>query len=97
MQAIHTREQLLASTSNLQRLFNRLANLMIAAEDFSISHPEQEKGPLRWQNHDLSDQLRVELNRIYRLEGGRQILEKSQENALQRLDAFEKRLMKQKL
>ncbi len=69
---------------------------MIAAEEWAISHPEREKGPLRWQNHDLSDQLRVKLNRIYRLEGGRKI-EKSQENALQRLDAFEKRLAKQKI
>jgi hypothetical protein len=32
-------------------------------------------------DHELSDMLRIELERIYRIEGGRQIIEKCQENA----------------
>jgi hypothetical protein len=39
----------------------------------------------------LSEHLRRELNRIYGIEGGREIIEKCQEEALFRLDGFEKR------
>lgn len=95
LQAIHTREQLLMASSRLQRLFDQLVNSMIAAEEFHALHPEQDKGELTQRNHDLSDQLRLELNRLYRLEGGRQMIEKCQENALHRLDACEKRRIKQ--
>ncbi len=90
LKGIHTREQLLAASGKLQRQFDRLITLIIAAEEFSFSHPEVEKGEEIRHNHELSDQLRVELNRLYRLEGGRQIIEKCQEKALHRLDAFEK-------
>lgn len=91
LKAIHNREQLLASTNRLQQQFDRLAILMIAAKEFSFAHPELDKGEFFRNNHDLSDQLRVELNRLYRIEGGRQMIEKCQEKALHRLDAFEKR------
>lgn len=93
LQTIHSREKLLASSGKLQKYFERLVNIMIAAEEFSYSHPELEKGESI--RHDLSDQLRIELNRLYRLEGGRQIIEKCQEKALHRLDAFEKKDSKQ--
>jgi hypothetical protein len=95
LRVIHTREQLLAAYGRLQRQFDRLVIIMIAAEEFKHSHAEWEKEEFVRQNHDLSDQLRIELNRLYRLEGGRQIIEKCQEKALHRLDAFEKKLAKQ--
>jgi hypothetical protein len=91
LQAIHTREQLLAASGKLQRHFDRLVSIVIAAEEFNLAHPEIEKGELERHNHELSDRLRIELNRLYRLEGGRQIIEKCQEKALHRLDAFEKK------
>lgn len=91
LKTIHTREQLLAASARLQRQFDRLASLMIAGREFAFSHPESGKDEELSLNHDLSDQLRVELNRLYRLEGGRQIIEKCQEKALHRLDAFEKK------
>jgi hypothetical protein len=90
LKAIHTRDELIAAQGRLQRQFDRLVSIMIAAEEFSLSHAEQGKGEVP-ANHDLSDQLRVELNRLYRLEGGRQIIEKCQEKALYRLDAFQRR------
>lgn len=89
LQAIHSREQLLISSSKLQYHFDRLVALMIAAEEFSILHSELDKESLQI-NHELSDQLRAELNRLYRLEGGRETIEKSQEKALYQLDAFER-------
>lgn len=92
LKSIRTREQLLAASSKLQRQFDRLVSIMIAAEEFGLSHPELAKEEVAWLNHDLSDQLRVEINRLYRLEGGRQIIEKCQEKALYQLDAFKKRI-----
>lgn len=87
LRTIRTRDQLLASTHRLKPIFERMVSIMIAAEEHRYAHPEGEfSGP----NHELSDQLRIELNRLYCMEGGRQIIEKCQEKALLRLDAFEK-------
>src|SRR5208282_3638942 len=79
LQKIETREQLLAASGELQRHFDRLAMIMIRAKEFQSAHPNLEKSP--GPNYELSDQLRVELNRLYLLEDGRQIIEKSQEKA----------------
>lgn len=97
LKAIHTREQLLAASGKLQRQFDRLTSIMIAAEEFGLSHPELDREEHLRLNHELSDQLRVELNRLYRLEGGRQIIEKCQERALYQLDAFKRRQAKDKI
>lgn len=94
LKVIYTREQLLAASGGLQRHFERLVTIMIAAEEFNLSHLKLDKGKNVQLNHDLSDQLRVELNRLYRLEGGQQIIERCQEKALHRLDAFEKKRAK---
>jgi hypothetical protein len=96
LQVIHTREQLLAESGNLQKQFDRLVNIMIAAEEYVISHPDLDRVEFSRHNHELSDRLRIELNRLYRVEGGCQIIEKCQEKALHRLDAFKKKNFKQK-
>lgn len=85
LQSIHSRDQLLASTGKLKRLFDRLADVMTAAEEYRNSHPELDQSEFIRLNHELSDQLRIELNRLYKLEGGCQIIEKCQENALHKL------------
>ena len=85
LKKIHTRHELVRATPSLQKLFDRLVSVMVAAEEFRLSHQESIKGSEVRVNHDLSDQLRVELNRIYRLEGGRQIIEKCQERGLCRI------------
>lgn len=91
LKKIHKREELIAASSKLEKRFDHLVSIMIAAEEFTFSHPEIDKRRSGAFEHDLSDRLRVELNRLYRLEGGRQIIEKCQEKSLHRLDAFEKR------
>lgn len=85
LQAIRTREQLIASTGRLKRLFDRLADIMIAAVEYRRAHPEISTNEFAGPNHELSDLLRIELNRLYQMEGGRQIIEKCEENALHRL------------
>ena len=91
LQAIHTREQLLAATGIIRRHFDRLVDIMIAAQEYRKSHPEIDKNELLGANHELSDQLRIELNRLYKLEGGIQIIEKCQEKGLHKLDSYKRK------
>lgn len=82
LQQIQTRRELVESSPKLKVLFDRLASVALAARDFQKSHPEHDELPLEKRDHELSDELRFELNRIYHLDGGREIIEKSQEEAL---------------
>jgi hypothetical protein len=89
---VHSRDDLLAKTPKLKQLFHSLVDLAIAARDFREKHPEANflsQGSRKEET--VSDQLREELNRIFLIEGGREIIEKAQEEALNRLDAFEKK------
>lgn len=79
LQKIRTRDRLINSAKNLQELFNQLAEVMRGAQEFHSRHPGEIT--LMKGDHELSDMLRIELERIYRIEGGRQIIEKCQENA----------------
>lgn len=94
--AIRSRDELLQASPVLKKQFERLVDVMIAARDYYEKHPKIDLLELAKTNHELSDQLRSELNRLYVLEGGREIIEKCQEAALHRLDAFEQRLAKSK-
>jgi len=87
---IHTRDQLLARSAKLKRLFNDLVSVIIASQEYRQKQFARGVPPLSENNHLLSDQLYEELNRIYAIDGCRAIIEKCQEEALNRLDAFEK-------
>jgi hypothetical protein len=96
LQQIHSRDELVSASTKIKRLFLDLVNVIIAAQEYREHHPSSEFPELSKENHLSSDQLRSELNRIYRLEGGRELIEKYQEPALHRLDAYEKKLSKKK-
>lgn len=93
LQAIYTHQQLLEASAKLQNDFDRLVDIMIAARQLSLNKVDHTENETK-NRYDLSDQLRIELNRIYQIEGGRQIIEKLQERALFRLDAYEKSRLK---
>lgn len=80
LRLIQTRDDLIASSSRIQRHFEKLAYIMVEAEMFYSLYPEKERGGRL--NHELSDRLRIELNRLYSLEGGCQVIERIQERAL---------------
>jgi hypothetical protein len=88
LKPIHTREELVNSAPQLKRLFNNLTDILILAHEFRTKHPDAEVHGLTIDDHTLSDELRDELNRILRIDGGREILEKSQVEALNRLDTY---------
>lgn len=94
---IHTRSELIDAKPKLQNLFNDLVGIMIAAQDFRTKHPEAEAPQISKQGQIYSDQLRAEMNRVYSsIEGSREIVEKYQEPALHRLDAYAKRASRKK-
>jgi len=86
---IDNRQQLLESSLKLENLFNELVDLMIVAQEFQKHSPNQKETP--YKTHLLSHRLRLELNRLYQIEGCRQLIEKYEEQALHRLDFYEKR------
>ncbi len=88
LQQISTQEELFASTNRFQRYFDRLVSLMIDAEELFLEYPEQRENLSL--DKELNEQLRHELNRIYKMRGGKAFMEKCQEKALHRLDAYAK-------
>jgi hypothetical protein len=94
LEPIYTREDLLDVVPRLRYLFDKLVNTMIAAREFHEKHPNAEITSPSENDHALSERLRRELNRIYFIEEGSDIIEKCQEAGLNRLDACEKKIEK---
>lgn len=94
LQQIHTREELLKSSPKLKKQLNRLVESMIKARTLQLQSQVNES---QFERHPLCDVLRNELNRVYKLDGGREIIENCQKDALDRLDQFEQKLLKRRL
>lgn len=88
LQKIHNREQLVKAAPHLKKYFNNLVTLMIHAREFQETHPDETPGLSTESN--ASSELEEELRRIYAIEGAREIIERAQQEALVRLDAFER-------
>lgn len=90
LRQIRSRDDLLPHAQNLQKLFNSLVDVIIRAQTFKKNHPNAELSSKPKNEISIGDQLRIELNRVLNLEGGREIIEKAQEEALNRLEASTK-------
>lgn len=88
LKKVHRRQDLQYALPKLEKLYNNLTDVMIAAHNFREKNPKSETLPMNNENHALSEAIRDEMNRIYKIEGGRDLLEKAQEQALFRLDAY---------
>lgn len=91
LEVIRSREELIVAAPRLKQLFDQLVDTMIAAKEFREKHPSAETPLLTDRNRSLSELLKTELNRIYKLDGGREIIEKCQLDALNRLDGYTKK------
>jgi hypothetical protein len=87
-QSIYSREDLVHAEYKIKLLFNRLVNVMMDAHALREKLSVHTIAPLSADERLLSDKLRAELNRLYRLEGGREMIERWQEEPLYRLDAY---------
>lgn len=96
LQSIENREDLMRMEPILKKRFEKLVSLIIEARQFQIAYPEEALSVQMPQENDLSDVLKEELERVYSIEGGKEIVERAEREAMLKLDAFEKMREKQK-
>jgi hypothetical protein len=96
LRKIENREQLLRSEAQLKKHFESLITLMIEAREFQQKHLDEVGGEGAFESDSAGVALEEELRRIYLIEGGREIIEKAQHEALIRLDAYERALVKRR-
>lgn len=94
---IQSREMLGKAEPGLKEMFSAMVGLMIEARKYQAEHPEERMSEGALCDHFLNEALLLELKRVYQLEGGRELIERTQREALIRLDAFERTLAKEKL
>jgi len=87
LQQIRTRDDLLLHTLQLETLFNSLVLITVQAQEFKTTHPDDSLSERLKNEHAVSDQLCSELNRVMKIEGGREVIIKAQEKALNHLDS----------
>jgi hypothetical protein len=97
LEKIENREQLLSAEQKLKKQFNYLIDLMIEAREFQEKRFEEEISdePV-FEANSFEEELQKQLRRIYAIEGGREVIERSQQEALVRLDAYERTLAKKR-
>lgn len=83
LQKVRTRQDLIAAVPKLQMQFERLVDVIIAAEQHCDSKGAASEA---FGDHLLSDELRTELLRVYQLPEGCELIEKCQEGAFTRLE-----------
>ncbi len=96
LQKIENREQLLLTEPILKKHFEGLVDLMIEVREFQQKGIEDISNELPFEENVTEASLENELRRIYAIEGGREIIERAQQEALVRLDAYERALVKKR-
>jgi len=81
-QSIQNRQQLVEASPRLTHLFDELADLMMEADRFRKLHPELDPVDPTPNSLLLSRSLREEMERVYQIEGARELVERCQEKAL---------------
>ncbi len=89
---IQTREELVARLPKIQQYYEEIVDLLIEVHRFEKKQGEDFIQAADERDFLASEALMIEIERIYQLEGGKELMEKAQKEALFRLDAA---LMKQ--
>jgi hypothetical protein len=93
LEKIESRQQLLLAEPQLRRHFESLISLMMQARTFEQKHLDVSPDETETEG---ATRLEEELRRIYAIEGGREVIERAQHEALVRLDACERALAKKR-
>jgi hypothetical protein len=96
LEKIENRQQLLLAEPQLKKHFEALITLMIEAREFQQKHLDDVAIESPYEEGSVDLQLEEELRRIYSIEGGREVVERAQHEALIRLDAYERALAKKR-
>jgi len=97
LRCVQTRQDLIKAGPNIKAKYNRMVDLMIAAREFYEAHSEAAIPELTEEDQEYSQELRLELDRIFRIEGADKLIAKYQEEAMNRLHLFQTKLDKRKL
>ncbi|MDR3623663.1 MAG: hypothetical protein P4L16_00790 [Chlamydiales bacterium] len=91
LETIHTKEELLKKKASIRKGFTSLVHTAIQARKFQENHLSNSSN-LELDNFEpfWGIRLKEELKRIYLLDGGRELIESYQKDALETLDLFEK-------
>lgn len=81
-QGVKSRETLMEREAKIQILFDRLVGVLVDAKKYIDTHEQELE--FKWKDQNLSDELKGELNRLYRLEGCREIIERCERKSLER-------------
>lgn len=92
LKKVESREDLLYNADLLERKFQELVDVMIAAHKYAEKHPQANSLGV----NAYSDRLMQEFKRIYSIEGCRESMENIQREPLIRLDAYLKKRKKEK-
>lgn len=87
LRQIESYDDLLTMQPVVKKHFEKLVDLMIEARQFQLKNPDLELIDIE---ETYSYLLKEELKRVCQMEGGKEILEKMQHEALVRLDAYER-------
>lgn len=93
LKCIQDRQQLLQAQPILKQYFEDLVDLMIAARKFQQSSLEVKE----FYPTFYSIALKEELKRLYEIEGGREIIERTQKQAFLRLSTLERQIAKKQV
>lgn len=93
LKKIDTREDLLVAEPRLKKHFEKIVEVMIQARLFQQKNAGLEI-PVLEIGQTMSCSLLEEMKRIYAIEGGRECIERAQREAMLKLDAKEKVLVK---
>ena len=95
LKQIHSTEEFPQHSIRLKKLFNKLVDVIIAAHEYKNTYSSANLD-VDSSNYTASESLREQFVRIFKMEGGQEKLEKCEQEALNRLDAYEKELKKQR-
>ena len=96
LQPIDSSEKLLSAEPVLKKKFESLVALMIEASTFVQKHPDSWDEGSSQKVSLISVTLKEQLHRIYSIEGGREVIERAQQESLVKLDAYERSRLKQR-
>ena len=82
---IHVKSDLVAIAPKIRKLFTDLGAVLKLAEEYHKKNPAHELPEISAHQIEVNQQLRLQMHRIYMIDGCRELVEACQEDALRKL------------
>ena len=80
LKEVRTRDQLLHDEIDIQKAFAEIHFLLGQIKEYQQLNPDSEPPPLTFEDKELSEQLRLEILRVCRLDGGKEVIDRCKLN-----------------